>query len=145
MFKPTSKVCSALTKRTNKVKVQILKDFPKFQFYTGEVVDVKPSLMINYLHNNNGARYILNQKDLDQELLQKYVVNARKTLKKIVKRSSPTKDHQEANKSKKIVENKKTMKANTKDGIKKETRNTSVSAINAKVNIRNIKIPGLKN
>ncbi|AET37850.1 mitochondrial 54S ribosomal protein bL9m MRPL50 Ecym_2097 [Eremothecium cymbalariae DBVPG len=69
MFKPSLRVCSALTKRNNRVKVQLLKDFPRFQLYKGEVANVKPSLMRNFLHNNNGARYILKDDDINQELL----------------------------------------------------------------------------
>ncbi|SCU89134.1 LADA_0E13850g1_1 [Lachancea dasiensis] len=64
---------SALSKRTNKVKVQLLKDFPKFQLYEGQVATVSPSLMRNYLHRGNGARYILKDADIDTQLQAKSV------------------------------------------------------------------------
>lgn len=60
---------SALSKRTTKVKVQLLKDFPKFQLYKGQVTLVRPSLMRNFLHLGNGARYVLQDQDIDQILL----------------------------------------------------------------------------
>ncbi|CAR27876.1 hypothetical protein ZYGR_0N03630 [Zygosaccharomyces rouxii] len=72
MFKPTSICLSALSKRTKRVKVQILKDFPQFLLYRGEVAQVKPSLMRNYLHNYNGARYILQDNDIDLELMKSF-------------------------------------------------------------------------
>ncbi|AJT20134.1 Mrpl50p [Saccharomyces cerevisiae YJM1326] len=69
-----TQVClSALTKRTHRVKVQVLKDFPRFQLYKGQVANVKPSLMRNYLHNFNGAKYILSEEhDINTELLKQY-------------------------------------------------------------------------
>ncbi|CAI4747521.1 CDG_1a_G0047140.mRNA.1.CDS.1 [Saccharomyces cerevisiae] len=69
-----TQVClSALTKRTHRVKVQVLKDFPRFQLYKGQVANVKPSLMRNYLHNFNGAKYILSEEhDINTELLKRY-------------------------------------------------------------------------
>ncbi|CAD6644649.1 XXYS1_4_G0014830.mRNA.1.CDS.1 [Saccharomyces cerevisiae] len=69
-----TQVClSALTKRTDRVKVQVLKDFPRFQLYKGQVANVKPSLMRNYLHNFNGAKYILSEEhDINTELLKQY-------------------------------------------------------------------------
>lgn len=70
MFRATAVCLSALSKRTKKVKVQLLKDFPMFQLYRGQVVQVKPSFMRNYLHNFNGARYILQDSDIDTLLFQ---------------------------------------------------------------------------
>lgn len=72
MFKPTSVCFSALSKRTRRVRVQILKDFPQFLLHKGEVTQVKPSLMRNYLHNYNGARYVLQDKDIDSDLLKSF-------------------------------------------------------------------------
>ncbi|ANZ77525.1 BA75_04988T0 [Komagataella pastoris] len=48
---------TAISKR-NRIQVQLLKDFPGVGA-RGEVVNVRPSLMINTLHHNNGACYIL--------------------------------------------------------------------------------------
>lgn len=72
MFKPTQVCLSALTKRTKKVKVQLLRDFPRFQLYKGQVAQVKPSLMRNYLHNFNGAKYILQDADVNTQLFEQY-------------------------------------------------------------------------
>lgn len=72
MFKPTSVCLSALSKRTKRVKVQILKDFPQFLLHRGEVAQVKPSLMRNYLHSHNNARYILQDSDIDLNLLRSF-------------------------------------------------------------------------
>ncbi|GMM55940.1 mitochondrial 54S ribosomal protein [Maudiozyma humilis] len=72
MFKPTRVCLSALTKRTKKVKVQLMRDFPRFQLYKGQVAQVKPSLMRNYLHNFNGAKYILQDADINAQLLDSY-------------------------------------------------------------------------
>lgn len=49
---------SARTKRENRVKVQLLKDFAQYGA-KGEVIDVLPGLMRNKLHPNNGACYII--------------------------------------------------------------------------------------
>lgn len=47
--------------------------FPRFQLYKGQVANVKPSLMRNYLHNFNGAKYILSEEhDINTELLKQY-------------------------------------------------------------------------
>lgn len=70
MFKSTAVLYSALSKRTKRVQVQLLKDFPRFHLYKGEVAKVKPSLMLNYLHYGNGARYILEESQVDQALLE---------------------------------------------------------------------------
>ncbi|CAI4036120.1 hypothetical protein SMKI_14G3390 [Saccharomyces mikatae IFO 1815] len=75
MFRSTQVCLSALTKRTHRVKIQLLRDFPRFQLYKGQVTNVKPSLMRNYLHNHNGAKYILNEvHDVNMELLKLYQV-----------------------------------------------------------------------
>ncbi|CCF58675.1 hypothetical protein KAFR_0F00780 [Kazachstania africana CBS 2517] len=81
MFRPTRLCLSATSKRIKRVKVQLLKDFPQFQLSKGQVTDVKPSLMRNYLHNFNGARYILKDTDVDTVLLKSYKVNEASTQK----------------------------------------------------------------
>ncbi|AAS50426.1 AAR061Wp [Eremothecium gossypii ATCC 10895] len=80
MFRPTLRACSAYSKRNNKVRVQILQNFERFQLYRGEVVNVSPSLMRNYLHRNNGARYILWEKDIDQGLVQEAAATRQRML-----------------------------------------------------------------
>lgn len=72
MFKPTSICYSALTKRTKRVKVQVLRDFPQFNLFRGQVTQVKPSMMRNYLHDFNGAKYILQDSDINSYLFQKF-------------------------------------------------------------------------
>ncbi|GME87871.1 hypothetical protein B5S28_g1295 [[Candida] boidinii] len=48
---------SAQSKK-KRITVQLLKDFPEFGV-KGQIVQVKPSIMMNKLHRNNGACYIL--------------------------------------------------------------------------------------
>lgn len=72
MFKPTSICYSALTKRTKRVKVQILRDFPQFNLFKGQVTQVKPSMMRNYLHDFNGAKYILQDSDINTFLFENF-------------------------------------------------------------------------
>lgn len=52
--------------------MQLLKDFPAFQLWRGQVAHVKPSLMRNYLHAKNGARYIVDDMDIDHPLMRAY-------------------------------------------------------------------------
>lgn len=72
MFKPTSICYSALTKRTKRVKIQVLRDFPQFNLFKGEVTQVKPSMMRNYLHDFNGAKYILQDSDINTLLFENF-------------------------------------------------------------------------
>lgn len=51
-------VSSQVLKTKKKIEVQLLKDFEGLG-KKGEIVKVLPSKMINYLHPNNGAAYIL--------------------------------------------------------------------------------------
>lgn len=127
MFKPSMRCCSALTKRTKRVQVQILKDFPRFQLYTGEVAQVKPSIMRNFLHNSNGARYILKETDIDQTLLAL-------SKKKSVLPSTKPRKTKHSNAAPKSVETKS-------DAQKKEAPST---ALNDSLTIENVKIPGLE-
>ena len=83
MFTGTRVCLSALTKRTKRTKVQILRDFPTFQLFKGEVIEVKPSLMRNYLYNDNGARYILSDDQIDANLYDDFVkLKAEREMKK---------------------------------------------------------------
>ncbi|EDO18782.1 hypothetical protein Kpol_1028p57 [Vanderwaltozyma polyspora DSM 70294] len=72
MFRPSSVCLSALSKRTVRVKVQVLRDFPVLKLFRGQVLSVIPSLMRNQLHNENGARYILKDSDIDNNLQDKH-------------------------------------------------------------------------
>ncbi|CDO93127.1 unnamed protein product [Kluyveromyces dobzhanskii CBS 2104] len=126
MFRPTSVRLSALTKRTKRVQVQLLKDFPKFQFHAGEVVNVKPSLMRNFLHNYNGARYILKDSDIDQLLLAS--AKKSRTVAAAAKRTEP-----------KV---KASVKKVSKEAEKKEVE-LPKSALNTEITIETVKIPGL--
>ncbi|CAH01454.1 mitochondrial 54S ribosomal protein bL9m MRPL50 [Kluyveromyces lactis] len=132
MFRPTSSCLSALTKRTKRVQVQLLKDFPQFQFHTGEVVNVKPSLMRNFLHNYNGARYILKETDIDQALLTS-AKRSRASAAALLKTTEST--------VKKTEQNVKKAKQVSKEENK--TPETPKSALNEEITIENVKIPGL--
>ncbi|CCD27352.1 mitochondrial 54S ribosomal protein bL9m MRPL50 NDAI_0K01610 [Naumovozyma dairenensis CBS 421] len=73
MFKPSRICLSSFSKRTKRVQVQLLKDFPMFHLFKGQVTKVKPSFMRNFLHHGNGAKYILDdKKDIDPLLLASY-------------------------------------------------------------------------
>lgn len=74
MFKPTRINYSALSKRTKRVKVQLLRDFPRFNLYKGQVTQVKPSLMMNYLYPFNGAKYIMKPDDVQSGLIKQYEI-----------------------------------------------------------------------
>ncbi|KAH3903578.1 related to 54S ribosomal protein L50, mitochondrial [Saccharomycodes ludwigii] len=126
---------SALTKRNNRVKVQLLKDFPEFQLYKGQVANVKASLMNNFLHYNNGAKFILKDSDIDQALVTyrtKHVTADTTIPKKVVLQKTKI-NNQTA--SLKTEEPKEVPK------LKKEK--LPQSSINKDVTLDNIKIPGL--
>lgn len=125
MFRPTVRCYSALSKRTKRVQIQLLKDFPRFQLHAGEVTQVKPSLMRNFLHNNNGARYILQDSDIDQTLLAKSKISSQPVSSNIIKKREP-----------KIQKSKKETKA--------EKPKESQSALNTEVTVDSVKIPGLE-
>ncbi|SCW00339.1 LAFE_0C02014g1_1 [Lachancea fermentati] len=128
---------SALSKRTNKVKVQILKDFPQFQLYKGQVTRVSPSLMRNYLHIGNGARYILSESDVDEELLQ---VSAEKMLKKPVDTSKVIKQVKPKTQAAAVdvTSNTKATISTDENPKKKEEK-----VLSSGVTLKDVKIPGL--
>lgn len=128
MFKSTAVRLSALSKRTKKVKVQLLKDFPMFQLYKGQVVQVKPSFMRNYLHNYNGARYILQDSDIDTLLFQQSQ-EREVTIKKTTINTSEVREVQKAEK----IEIKQTSKEEEKPK----------GVLEKEITIKDIKIPGL--
>lgn len=128
MLKATAVRLSALSKRTKKVKVQLLKDFPMFQLYKGQVVQVKPSFMRNYLHNFNGARYILQDSDIDTLLFQQSQ-QREVTIKKTTINTSEVREVQKAEK----IEIKETSKEEEKPK----------GVLEKEITIKDIKIPGL--
>lgn len=131
MFRPTSACLSALTKRTKKVRVQILKDFPSFQLKKGQVLQVKPSLMRNYLHNYNGAKYILDESDIDAVMLHDYTV---------VQQELEARQALIAQKTHQIETQKKEQQPKlTKNVQKQEKKNV----INRGITIKDVFIPGL--
>ncbi|CCE63013.1 hypothetical protein TPHA_0D03800 [Tetrapisispora phaffii CBS 4417] len=138
MFKPSYIMLSALSKRTNKVTVQVLKDFPDFQLFRGQVAEVKPSLMRNYLHYNNGARYILKDTDIDSQLLK---LNAQREadMKKLA--AEALQDEQLLMKSNTKTQQKSvTEEKNTK---RNEEKQSYKSVLDQDYSIENVKIPGL--
>ncbi|BAO39784.1 54S ribosomal protein L50 [Kluyveromyces marxianus] len=133
MFIPTSACLSALTKRTKRVQVQLLKDFPKFQLRAGEVVNVKPSLMRNFLHNENGARYILKESDIDQTLLSRSKKSSESSSQNVTKKAVPKEKN-----TKPVV-----AKQPQQNGESKAPEAPS-SALNQSITIEKVKIPGLE-
>ncbi|CEP61134.1 mitochondrial 54S ribosomal protein bL9m MRPL50 LALA0_S02e07492g [Lachancea lanzarotensis] len=134
MFKlGASRSYSALSKRTNKVKVQLLKDFPKFQLYKGQVTSVSPSLMRNYLHSNNGARYVLADKDIDQQLQAEAVQLAALRVREPAK-----KDQENIVISEQAPEEKKFNERGTAEEKKQP------KLFNSGITLKDVKIPGLE-
>ncbi|CAI7323757.1 ASB_collapsed_G0047780.mRNA.1.CDS.1 [Saccharomyces cerevisiae] len=133
-----TQVClSALTKRTHRVKVQVLKDFPRFQLYKGQVANVKPSLMRNYLHNFNGAKYILSEEhDINTELLKQYQTREAKL----------EEDHQQLSKrhetevQKNMELRKESVFSHKKEEKPKEEKK---GLLDSGITIEEVKIPGL--
>ncbi|CUS23356.1 LAQU0S09e02916g1_1 [Lachancea quebecensis] len=140
MFKaPALRAYSALSKRTNKVKVQLLKDFPQFQLYKGQVAQVSPSLMRNYLHLSNGARYILGDEEIDQGLHAESITAAaaraasvQKAVKKQIEKAA------EKIKGSDVKESEK-----TKEGEKSVAEKETPKVFNSGVTVSDVKIPGL--
>lgn len=130
MFKPTYACLSALSKRTKRVKVQLLKDFPIFQLYKGEVTQVKPSFMRNYLHNYNGARYIMQEADIDVALLQGF--QERQEELKTVKKESKAVKHQVDNAPPSEKQPKPVILEKKPKGI-----------LEKEITVKDVKIPGL--
>lgn len=133
-----TQVClSALTKRTHRVKVQVLKDFPRFQLYKGQVANVKPSLMRNYLHNFNGAKYILSEEhDINTELLKQY-----QTLE-----AKLEEDHQQLSKRHETeVQKNMELRKESVFGHKKEEKpkEEKKGLLASGITIEEVKIPGL--
>ncbi|CAD6643058.1 HN1_G0012630.mRNA.1.CDS.1 [Saccharomyces cerevisiae] len=133
-----TQVClSALTKRTHRVKVQVLKDFPRFQLYKGQVANVKPSLMRNYLHNFNGAKYILSEEhDINTELLKQYQTREAKLEED---RQQLSKRH-ETEVQKNMELRKESVFGHKKEEKPKEEKK---GLLDSGITIEEIKIPGL--
>lgn len=145
-MRSSSVLLSALTKRTKKVRVQILKDFPKLEYLKGDVVEVKPSLMNNVLHGHNGAKFILQSNDIDQALLAKATSlrTARQEMLERERQSQVQLVEQQLKKQKEVKffsENKKDeQNESKKDDENKKLEN---SAIDENLTLKDIKIPGL--
>ncbi|CCH61937.1 hypothetical protein TBLA_0F04040 [Henningerozyma blattae CBS 6284] len=129
MFKPTHINYSVLSKRTKRVTVQLLRDFPNFQFYEGQVIKVKPSVMINYLHRGNGARYILKDSDIDTSLL-KYSQD-QENLRQLAKQKS-------------IEQEQRSIMMQQQDELKKVQMAKEKSKIlTRRIGLKDVSIPGL--
>lgn len=137
MFKPTNVCLSVLSKRTKRVNVQLMRDFPAFQLFKGQVTKVKPSLMTNYLHRWNGARYILKETDIDQELLQ---FSETQRTNRIQEKKLEQERELLAIKNMKLEQEEKTkMKQQHMKEVKKEIERV----LNTNVSLKDVKIPGL--
>lgn len=138
MFRATSVRLSALSKRTKRVRVQLLKDFPMFNLYMGQVTKVKPSFMRNYLHNFNGARYVMSESDIDLELLSRS--QARET---VVKESETNTARVEA--AGKVSPKKTSGNADDSTAKESEPKQEKPKGILEKnITIKDVKIPGLE-
>ena len=137
MFRSTQVCLSALTKRTHRVKIQVLKDFPRFQLFKGQVTKAKPSLMRNYLHNFNGAKYILDEeRDVDMELLRSY--QAREL--KLAEDRQLLSKYQEMEAQKRIKSQKQSVFGDEKQDNPKEEKK---GLLDSEITIEEVKIPGL--
>ncbi|QLQ81320.1 hypothetical protein HG537_0F00810 [Torulaspora globosa] len=137
MFRATSVRFSALSKRTKRVRVQLLKDFPMFNLYKGQVTKVKPSFMRNYLHNFNGARYVMSESDIDVELL------SRSQERDTLVREKPNTDMNSTEVSDKI----KKTSGNGNDRTTKEVKQKQEKPkgiLEKNITIEDVKIPGLQ-
>lgn len=100
-----------------------------FQLFKGQVVQVKPSFMRNYLHNYNGARYILKDTDIDETLLaQSREIEASKNT--IDKAANLT------------LGGKKEMKKEAKSEVAEEKPKPK-GILENDITIKDVKIPGL--
>ena len=134
MFKPTRINYSALSKRTKRVQVQLLRDFPRFNLFKGQVIHVKPSLMMNYLHPYNGAKYIMKPSDIRPGLLRQYEI-----------RKSEMKKQAELDsiKASSNIDTSYNTKSNIADKEGELTQRNKVSFLGTDITTKDIKIPGL--
>lgn len=103
-----------------------------FNLVKGEVTQVKPSFMRNYLHNFNGARYIMQDSDINQLLLQKSL--AKEVLLKEKVKSTPI-----STITKKDVK-KEAAQSVTKPDVEKSKPK---GLLEREITIKDVKIPGL--
>ena len=119
------------------MKVQVLKDFPRFQLYKGQVANVKPSLMRNYLHNFNGAKYILSDEhDINTELLKQY--QAREL--KLEEDRQQLSKRQEMETQRNIELQRQSVFGHEKEERPKEQKK---GLLDSEITIEEVKIPGL--
>lgn len=140
MFKASAVRLSALSKRTKRVRVQLLKDFPMFNLYMGQVTNVKPSFMRNYLHNFNGARYIMAESDIDLELLSRS--QAREALMKDIPTKSDAKTISEDAQRDVAQEVADAVKVKPAKRTEPEQEKPK-GVLDKKITIKDVKIPGL--
>lgn len=132
MFKPTRIYYSALSKRTKRVQVQLLRDFPRFNLFKGQVTHVKPSLMMNYLYPFNGAKYIMKPSDIRSGLLKLYEVRKSELKKQAELDQMKATSH---------TTNKNPNTSNNKESG--HTQRDKVSFLGTDLTTKDIKIPGL--
>ena len=134
MFKPTRINLSALSKRTKRVKVQLLRDFPRLSLFKGQVTQVKQSLMMNYLYPFNGAKYIMKSEDIRPGLLKQYEIRQVELKKQAElaaqKNESATTNHRK----------KDSMDSNTGG---EEVQKKKITFLGTDITTKDIKIPGL--
>lgn len=136
---------SALTKKYKRVKVQILKDFPRFKLAKGEIAQVKPTVMINYLHRGNGAKYIMDDtKDINIELYEEF--KKRRQMLKDEQLKLEQEEREQMEHQRKETEEAKLRIQAEKDKRKKDIHNAKeqIKKWNKKITVEDVKIPGLK-
>ncbi|CCK69800.1 mitochondrial 54S ribosomal protein bL9m MRPL50 KNAG_0D00480 [Huiozyma naganishii CBS 8797] len=134
MFRQTGVCLSAVTKRTKRVSVQLLADFPRLQLYRGQVAKVRPALMINTLHRHNGARYVLSESDVDVLLARQY--RDRQTLLRA--------RHEKAERESRDKLEREKVAARLQESDKnKKTGSSSTGVLDSPVTVKDIRIPGL--
>lgn len=136
MFKPTRINYSALSKRTKRVQVQLLRDFPRFNLLKGQVAHVKPSLMTNYLYPFNGAKYIMKPSDIRPGLLKQYEVRKSELKKQVDLDSSKTVTHTNNT-------NNKSNPDVAINGENESVRRDKVTFLGTDITTKDVKIPGL--
>lgn len=118
-----------------------------FNLYKGQVTKVKPSFMRNYLHNNNGAKYILDEtSDVDPILLKQFqerkftvnetsASNVKKQIPHAAKGTHPL-TKEELQELGKIIDKKQM-------SVEAEKAKKENIGLDSDVTLENVKIPGL--
>lgn len=145
-MQPNRILFSALTKKNKRVKVQILKDFPRFNLMQGEVAQVKPTVMINYLHRGDGARYIMDEaRDVDVGLYEQFKVRRQQVKDEALKLEQERKLQREQQRMREEQEAKLQLKKVElgEQQVVLQRKRRKDTKWNKDITVEDIKIPGL--